>query len=168
MCHCHHGITYWCENVFRIVVLIETKKRNLPEPFYVPKVHRGVVQSTCFFLFFQPPDVWKKWKWKWKKWSPLNVAVMIIEELESHFPSTECLQHGATSPWDNFECNYILSQMNEKATIIYYSYAYFWKHPMYYLALKYDAENGWHYLRLSDKKQTSSNIVHIYVRQWRY
>ena len=93
---------------------------------------------------------------------------MIIEELESHFPSTECLQHGATSPWDNFECNYILSQMNEKATIIYYSYAYFWKHPMYYLALKYDAENGWHYLRLSDKKQTSSNIVHIYVRQWRY
>ena len=39
---------------------IETKKRNPPEPFYVPKVHRGEVQSTCFFLFFQPSDVWKK------------------------------------------------------------------------------------------------------------
>ena len=47
---------------------IETKKRNPPEPFYVPKVHRGEVQSTCFFLFSQPPDFFlKKWKWKLKK-----------------------------------------------------------------------------------------------------
>ena len=67
--------------------------------------------STSWFFFKSESE-------SEKKWSPLNVAVMIIEELESHFPSTECLQHGATSPWDNFECNYILSQMNEKATII--------------------------------------------------